>query len=59
MSLIIGKQDKRDNLIELKKDSNSVIVKIDNIIIATFYGDGSFEFYGQGEDSRYDGEWNK
>jgi len=45
-----------EGIIALERWSNCVTVKIDGIIMATFFDDGKFVFHGQGR-NKFVGNW--
>ena len=56
--LIIKGEDK-EKVIAFEKLIESVAVSIDGETVALFEDGGSFEFYGLGQEKRYQGYWNR
>lgn len=48
-----------DNKIELEKYEDRIRVLIDGCMVAVFWDDGKFEFYGQGWPMRHEGKWDE
>ncbi len=59
MKLEIKGHEVKGNIIEFVSESGCVVVEISGEVMARFYDDGDFIFYGKSGSSRYSGNWNK
>ncbi len=59
MVLKINKKEEGVDEVELVHDGFNVELKINSELIALICDDGSFEFYGQSNDTKFEGFWNK
>ena len=51
------KRNETDDVIELEKMINCIHIEINGKIVATFFDDGEFRFFGKGDNSRFMGKW--
>ena len=59
MTLTIKNHDANKEEIELTMSGNDADVKIDGELMACFYKNGEFIFYGKGDDARFVGRWKE
>lgn len=55
--LRIKSVEKEKEIIELTSDNRNVEVRIDGEVVARFFNDGRFSYYGRGPVSLFEGRW--
>ena len=53
------KSESKEDIIELYNENPDILIKINEIIIARYGSEGSFEFYGDESKAQFEGRWKK